>query len=114
MTKDPEAQAQMMKVMGDVYTSLGLYPQAEALMRRAINIRSRVFGENAQETLQSRAVLAIILDNESRFPEAEKAVRETLAAQQRSLGPEHRDTLDSTLKLHRYSQTKGAMPRPRN
>jgi tetratricopeptide (TPR) repeat protein len=99
LAKDPELQAQMMTVMGDVYMSLGLYPQAEGLMRRAIDIRSRVVGVNAQETLQSRAVLADILDDESRFPEAEKPVRETLAAQQRSLGPEHRDTFDSTLKL---------------
>jgi tetratricopeptide (TPR) repeat protein len=99
LAKDPELQAQMMTVMGDVYMSLGLYPQAEALMRRAIDIRSRVLGVNAQQTLQSRAVFADILDDESRFPEADKAVRETLAAQQRYLGPEHRDKLDSTLKL---------------
>ncbi len=99
LSKDPELQAQMMQVMGDVYSSLGLYPQAESLVRRAIDIRKRVLGENNQDTLKSQASLALILDEESRYPEAEKIARETLEATRRSLGPEHRDTLDTMRKL---------------
>jgi eukaryotic-like serine/threonine-protein kinase len=99
LAKDPELQAQMMQVMGDVYFSLGLYPQAESLVRRAIDIRKRVLGQNNQDTLKSQASLTLLLDQESRYPEAEKIGRETLDARRRTLGPEDRDTLDSMRKL---------------
>jgi len=39
LAKDPEQQAQMMQVMGDVYDNLGLYPQATSLLTRAAGIR---------------------------------------------------------------------------
>src|ERR1700729_2393154 len=42
LPKDPELQAQMMQVMGDVYYNLGLYPQPQSLLRRAVDIRRRV------------------------------------------------------------------------
>ncbi len=99
LVKDPELQAQMMMVMSDVYGSLGLYPQAESLVRRAIDIRKRVLGADKQDTLKSQASLALILDQESRYSEAEKIARETLDARRRTLGPEDRDTLDSMRKL---------------
>ena len=35
LTKDPELQAQMMHVMGDVYDNLGLYSRAESLEQQA-------------------------------------------------------------------------------
>ena len=36
LTKDPELQAQMMYVMGDVYYNLGLYPRAQLLLQQAM------------------------------------------------------------------------------
>jgi tetratricopeptide (TPR) repeat protein len=93
LAKDPQLQAQMMQVMGEVYFSLGLYPQAESLVKRAIEIRSRMLGKNNQDTLKSQAKLATIFNDESHFPEAEKLQQETIEAQRRALGPEHRDTL---------------------
>ena len=44
LAKDPELQAQMMHVMGNVYESLGLYAKAESLLRRAVEIRRRTLG----------------------------------------------------------------------
>ncbi len=99
LAKDPELQAQMMQVMGEVYYSLGLYPQAESLVKRAIEIRGRVLGKDNQDTLKSQDTLVVILGEESRYPEAEKLARETLEARRRLLGPEHRDTLISMRRL---------------
>jgi eukaryotic-like serine/threonine-protein kinase len=99
LAKDPELRAQMMAVMGEVYESLGLYPQAESLARRSIEIRMRVLGKNDRDTLKSQFVLASTLDKESRFPEAEKLTRETVEAQRRTLGAEDRDTLNSMSRL---------------
>lgn len=36
LAKDPELQAQMVDVMGNVYDSLGLYSRAESLLRQAV------------------------------------------------------------------------------
>ena len=96
LTKDPELQAQMMQVMGDVYDNLGLYPRAESLYQRAIEIRRRVLGPEHPDTLRSMTSLANVLREEGRYAEAEKLIRETLNIRRRVLGPEHPDTLKST------------------
>jgi len=99
LAKDPEAQAQMMSVMGNVYEGLGLYPRAHPLLERAAEIRSQVLGPKNLETLRSKNDLAIILRDEDRSQESEKLARETLEMERRLLGPEHPDTLRSMTTL---------------
>jgi non-specific serine/threonine protein kinase/serine/threonine-protein kinase len=99
LSKDPELQAQMMQTMGDVYYSLGLYPQALSLVTRAVEIRRRVLGRRNPDTLTSMSVLGLYLNVQGRSAEAEKLDRETLDIQRRVLGPEHPDTLRSMSNL---------------
>jgi len=95
LAKDPELQAQMLHVMGDVYDNLGLYPRAQLLQRQSMEIRQRVLGPEHPDTLNSMSDLALVLDHEGHYAEAEKLEREALAISRRVLGPEHRDTLKS-------------------
>jgi serine/threonine protein kinase len=95
LAKDPELQAQMMYVMGNVYESLGLYSKAESLLRRAVEIRRSTLGAKNADTLKSMHDLAGVLLEESRYPEAEKLARETLDTRRQVLGAQHRDTLNS-------------------
>jgi eukaryotic-like serine/threonine-protein kinase len=99
LAKDPELQAQMMHVMGAVYSELGLYPQAQSLLAGAVDIRRRVLGPKRPETLESMRNLAIALYREGRFADAEKLDRETLDMRRRVFGPEHPDTLKSLNNL---------------
>jgi serine/threonine protein kinase len=99
LTKDPELQAQMMHVMGNVYESLGLYSNAWALLTKAVEIRRRVLGLKDASTLSSMHDLAVVMNDESRYPEAEKLARETLDARRSELGSEHRNTLESMNQL---------------
>jgi serine/threonine protein kinase len=99
LTKDPELQAQMMSVMGDVYDNLGLYPRAQSLDQRAVEIRQRVLGPENPDTLRTLSNLAVVLEREGRFPEAEKLDRQTLDTRRRVLGPEHPDVLSSIHNL---------------
>lgn len=99
LARDPELQAQMMSVMGNVYKSLGLYGRAQSLLDRSVDTRRRIFGANDPQTLSSMDDLAWTLDRESRFAEAEKLQRETLELRRRRLGPEHPDTLQSIMHL---------------
>jgi non-specific serine/threonine protein kinase/serine/threonine-protein kinase len=99
LTNDPELQAQMMHVMGNVYDSLGLYSRAHSLQQQSMEIRQRVLGPGNPETLQSMNSLANVMGEEGNFAEAEKLHRETLEVQRRVLGPEHPDTLNSMNNL---------------
>ena len=62
LAKDPELQAQMMDVMGNVYVSLGLYPKGESLLRRSVDIRRSTLGPNNADTLKSMYDLAAVLN----------------------------------------------------
>jgi serine/threonine protein kinase/tetratricopeptide (TPR) repeat protein len=95
LSKDPELQAQMMQTMGEVYDSLGLEPQAQSLLTRAVDIRRRVLGPQNPDTLTSMSRLGGILMLQGRYAEAEKLQRETLDSQRRVLGMKHPDTLKS-------------------
>jgi serine/threonine protein kinase len=99
LAKDPELQAQMMHVMGSVYSSLGLYPRAESLLTRAVDIRRRVLGPEHPETLRSMSGLAWTLAREGRYTDAAKLGRDVLDIQCSVLGPEHPDTLTSMDRL---------------
>ena len=99
LAKDPELQAQMMDVMGNVYTSLGLYQRGDSLLTRAVETRKRALGPKHPDTLRSMGSLAWTLQREGRYAEAEKLGREALDLQRRVLGPESADTLRSASDL---------------
>ena len=99
LSNDPELQAQMMHIMGTVYFNLGSYSRAESLLRRAIEVRQRILGPEALDTLKSKRVLASTLEGQARYPEAEKLYRDALDRQRQILGPEHPDTLSLTNNL---------------
>jgi serine/threonine-protein kinase len=99
MAKDPEAQARMMSVMGEVYDSLGLFSQAQTLFARALDLQRRVLGPNDPLTLTSLSRLAVVLTEEGNYPDGEKLQREAFVARTRVLGPEHPDTINSMARL---------------
>jgi len=99
LTKDPDLQARMMDVMGQVYDNLGLYARAQPLLQRAVDIRRHVLGSENPDTLRSMNDLARTLDHEGHYAEAETLIRQTLDVERRVLGPEHPDTVWSISNL---------------
>jgi len=99
LAQDPELQAQMMHVMGDVYRDLGLFPRAQMLFERSADIRRRVLGPENAETLRSIDDLAWILNQEGHAAEAEKLQRDTVDTRRRVFGSENLDTLKSMSNL---------------
>jgi non-specific serine/threonine protein kinase/serine/threonine-protein kinase len=95
LANDPQLQARMMNVMGTVYENLGLFSQAEALFRHALEIRRASLGDKNKDTLQSIYSLAEVLTWTGSVTEAEKLCRESFEARKSVLGSEHRDTLTS-------------------
>lgn len=99
LASDPETQAQMMFVMGEVYYNLGLLSQGRALAARAAELQNKLLGPEHPETLKSRSLLAEILLFQGHYAEAEKLQRETLAARSRVLGSDHPETIRSMSRL---------------
>jgi serine/threonine protein kinase/tetratricopeptide (TPR) repeat protein len=107
LTKDPDLQAQMMSVMGDVYDNLGLYSRALILQQKTLEIRQRVLGPENPETLKSMTALAQTLWKQGHFTEAEALQRQALSTQTRVIGSEHPDTLGSMANLARVLWGQG-------
>lgn len=84
---DPEVQAQMLHVMGEVYDNLGIQSRAQTLFSRAAETRRRVLGPNHPDTLDSLSLLSWEFYLDGRYAEAEKLQREALETQLRVLGP---------------------------
>ena len=110
LAKEPDVQAQMMYVMAEVYDGLGLYPKAETLARRAMDIQGRVLGPSRPETLDSMDLLASVLNEANREKEAEQVCRETLERRRHVQGPQHRDTLATMSLLGGILNQQGRYP----
>ena len=95
LAHDPELQANLMDIMGIVYTRLGLLNTARPLLEGSVDVRRRVLGENDAATLHSQNHLAWLLYQQGNFTEAEKLYRATLNTQKHLLGTENPDTLMS-------------------
>ena len=93
LAKDPEFQSRMMYVMGRAYMNLGLYPEAQSLFERGINVSGSVLGQEHRDTLHIMGDLAWTLFEEGRLSEAESMQRRLLDTERRVLGPEDSETL---------------------
>ncbi|MBK7403777.1 MAG: serine/threonine protein kinase [Phycisphaerales bacterium] len=97
--KDELVAAELHHVVGNVYLSLGLYPQAETHLTKAVEIRTRRLGEEHSSTLDSTSRLAWLYTQEYRYAEAELLFKKVLEDRMSVLGPEHPDTLASMCNL---------------
>jgi serine/threonine protein kinase len=93
LAAQPEIQARLGHTMGVVYINLGLYPQAQALLDRAVSTQRRLFGPEHRDTLSTTNALAGLYRRQGRLADAEKILRETLTIERRVLGPEHKQTV---------------------
>ncbi len=95
----PEVRATLMDTMGTVYESLALYPEAGALLDKALNARRERFGERHEDVAQSKAHLAEVLSLQADFAAAEPMYREALEMQRMLLGNDAPQVAASLLGL---------------
>ncbi|HEX5473484.1 MAG TPA: serine/threonine-protein kinase [Vicinamibacterales bacterium] len=107
LEKDPLLQARLMDTMGNVYKSLGLFPQAKALLGQALDIRRRLLGNDQADTVDTmRALAGLMTDNGD--PGAEALDRQVLAIDQRVLGPKAPETLKALNNVATAVSKRGA------
>lgn len=90
---DPALKADIYRVIGQVYDSLGLYEQEGPHLERSWQLRLREFGAEDPRTLSAATDYAGALENLARYDEAGHLFESTLRAQRRVLGAAHPDTL---------------------
>jgi serine/threonine protein kinase/tetratricopeptide (TPR) repeat protein len=82
----PETRATLLGTIGRVYGSLGLYKDAIALQREALDSRRKLFGPKHSEVALAMASLGDALREQGQFAEAEQLLETALAMQRELLG----------------------------
>jgi len=95
----PQTRATLLDTMGVVYQSLGLFDSAEPLLKEALVLRRKKFGEINTEVAKSLNDLGELRRALGRYPEAEALHRRALTIREQMLGSKHVDVADSFNKL---------------
>jgi tetratricopeptide (TPR) repeat protein len=95
----PAVEASIRQTVGSTYIDLGVYPEAQRQIERALDLRRRVLGERHPDTLFSSNSLATVLERQGRFAQAEPLYSQVLELRRRVLGIEHPRTLKTMYSL---------------
>ena len=91
--------ASSLKNLGILFNKLGLFGEAEPLLRRSLEIREKVFGQEHPKTASSLNYLCLLLNDLGRYEEEEPLIRRALAISEKVFGPEHSGTASSLNNL---------------
>jgi len=79
---DPEIEAQVRHTLGQTYVELGLTDSAETHIKRAVELRTQVYGKYDSRTSMSISYLAAVAEARGAFAEAESLGYQVLDIQQ--------------------------------
>jgi len=95
----PEIQARLKATIGAVYTNLGLFKEAEPMLRQSVDTHRRAVGDDHPDTLTAINALADLYWYESKFTTAEPLYRELVERTEHTFGREHQRTLKARYDL---------------
>lgn len=95
----PIVQARLLRTMGGVYETLGLYAQAEPLEQSALALRRQVLDGDDPDIARSQLALGTLYNRMGRYREAEPLQTEALAALQAEYGAAHADVAEAQMQL---------------
>jgi non-specific serine/threonine protein kinase/serine/threonine-protein kinase len=95
----PIVHSRLQATIGTVYTSLGLYGDAQPLLERALRTQQQVLGEGSAESLATANDLANTYWYQGKYQDAEPLYRAIVNQRARVLGPDHPDTLRASFDL---------------
>jgi tetratricopeptide (TPR) repeat protein len=109
LASQPAIQATLMETMGTVYTSLGLYNQAESLLQSALQKRRDLYGDQHLEVARSLDRLGGVLTLQADYEQAEPIYREALAMRQDLLGADGEEHVDIARSQYVLADLLGRM-----
>jgi serine/threonine protein kinase/Tfp pilus assembly protein PilF len=91
--KQPLVEASIRQTIGKTYRDLGLYPEADQQIERALDLQRRALGEKHPDTLATMNGLAELYQDQGDYAHAEPVFVRALELRRQVLGEEHPDTL---------------------
>ena len=107
LSRDPELQAHLMSTMGQVYVQLGLFPQGQAMLEKAVATAHRTERTPSRSTLHTMSILSFLLMREGEYAQAEQLLRETIEGNRRVIGPDNPDTVSTMRYLATTLESEG-------
>jgi len=104
LADQPEVQARLMTVMGDIYRQLGVYEPSVQLHERAVAARRARLPPGHPELAESLHALGSVLYLTGRFAEARPLLEEALRIREAAFGPEREEVADSLDRLGMLSR----------
>jgi tetratricopeptide (TPR) repeat protein/tRNA A-37 threonylcarbamoyl transferase component Bud32 len=95
----PLQEATVRFEMAKLFHEIGDTDKGLPHLDRALEIRRRLLGADAPETLMCISAKAELLERKGQLAEAESLARDALAGQQRVLGKNHLDTVETVSRL---------------
>jgi serine/threonine protein kinase/Tfp pilus assembly protein PilF len=105
----PLLQANLAKILGDLYGKLGIYDSARILLEEADAIFERQLGAQDPVTAHNLNSLASIYRYQGKFAEAEPLFRRALPTLETTMGPEHPDVADGYHNLAALAYHQGRL-----
>ena len=109
----PGVQANMMRVLGEVYHSLGVPAEAEALLADALDRQTGIYGQQHAEVASSKLMLGIVYQDASRYEEADALFEQALETRRRLFGEPHREVMEALSVRAYFEETIGNYERAR-
>jgi serine/threonine-protein kinase len=103
----PDVQARLLDVVGEVYLNLGQYDEARPLLERALVLRRQMHGETHADVASSMDHLAFLYEKTGDYEEAEQLNRRALSMRRALHGEEHAAVAESLNRLAGVLMHKG-------
>ncbi|ETS73709.1 hypothetical protein PFICI_14655 [Pestalotiopsis fici W106-1] len=117
-TEGKENWAQLLNNAAWYRWQMGRYGAAEAMLRKAVEIREKILGGDRSDALEAPSkhhldmlisvdLLAIVLEKQGKYEEAEQLHQQALNGREKALGKDHPDTLRSASNLALVFEEQG-------
>ena len=103
----PEAQAEILTLMGRLYRRFGVYDKAEHLLEQALASGRTAFGDEHVRVAQTLNDLGALMAETGEYARAERYLEQALGMRRKLLGSEHADVAVTLVELGRVYQDRG-------
>jgi serine/threonine protein kinase/Tfp pilus assembly protein PilF len=103
----PEAQAEILTLMGRLYRRYGAYDKAQHLLEQALASGRTAFGPEHVRVAQTLNDLGALLMEKGNYATAEPTLEQALSMRRQLLGREHGDVAVTLVELGRVYQDQG-------
>ena len=108
--RQPLVEAAIRQTIGQAYKDLGVYPEAQHQLDRALGLRSHALGEQHPLTLETMYSLAMLYRSQGKYGEAEQLVTKVLEARRRTRGEWNVGTVEALSALAALDRLQGKYP----